>query len=55
MTEPGTEAYWARVMWQRHGVPLETFLDWSRLKRLAYIAAELAEIDNPVRLQNVSL
>jgi hypothetical protein len=41
--------WWAHVMWQRHGISIEVFLDWSKRKRLAYIASELIEDENPVR------
>lgn len=37
------------MMWQRHGVPMEEFLNWSYRKKAAYIASELVESENPVR------
>ena len=49
MTERGSEAWWARIMWQRHGVPIEDYLDWPRHKKLMYIACEQLENTDPVR------
>jgi len=49
MAERGSEPFWARVMWQRHGVPMEDYLKWDRHKKLRYIAAEQLENSNPVR------
>jgi len=55
MSEQGSEAYWAHVMWQNHNVPIEDFLDWPRRKKLAYIASEVLAVKNPARVYPVRL
>ena len=50
MSERGSEAWWARVMWQRHGIPIEEYLDWPLRKKITYIACEQLENSDPVRI-----
>ena len=52
MSERGSASYWAHVLWQRHGVPMDVYLAWPRLKQAAYIASELLEGESPVRQAN---
>ena len=53
MSEQGSESYWARVMWQRHGIAMEEYLDWPVSKKLLYIACEQLESMDPVRFYPV--
>ena len=48
-------AWWAHVLWQRHNLPIEEFLDWPWQKRLVYIASESIELENPVRLDTIRI
>ena len=36
-------------MWQRHNIPMDDFLDWPYHKKIAHIASEIQEAENPVR------
>jgi len=49
MSEQGTESYWAHVLFQRHNLRIEDFLNMPYRQRLAYIASEILESENPVR------
>ena len=53
MAEQGTEARWAHILWQKHNLPMEEFLDFPRKKKLAYIASEILENEDPVRTDSV--
>ena len=55
MSERGSENYWARVMWQRHGVPMEVFAELPVRQKLKYIACELLEEKDPVRFETMLL
>lgn len=46
---PGTETYWAHVIWQRHHLPIEKFDAMPRKQKLFYIASECVELEHPVR------
>ena len=49
MSEQGSEAYWARVLWQRHNLRIEEFLAMPYKTKIVYIACEMLENENPVR------
>lgn len=49
MAERGSEANWAHIMWQRHGVPFERFINLSYREKVAYLASEILESEKPVR------
>ena len=53
MAVRGSEDYWAHIIWQRHNLRMEEFLDMPYHMKLAYIASELTEMENPVRLDSV--
>lgn len=55
MSERGTLAYWAHVLWQRHNLPMEVFLEWPYRKQIAYIASEVLEGESPVRHDTIYL
>jgi len=49
VTSPGTDGYWASVLWQRHNLRMEDFYHMPREMQLLYIASELVEDERPVR------
>ena len=55
MSVRGTEDYWTHLLWQRHGLRVEEFLDMPHRQKLVYIASEICEMENPVRLDNLYL
>jgi len=52
MSERGSEARWAHLLWQRHNLRMEEFLEFPRDKKLAYIASEMLEQEDPARFDS---
>ena len=54
VSTPGSDGYWASVLWQRHGLRMEEFYKMPREIQLLYIASELEEDRKPVRRDTVN-
>ena len=53
--DKGSDGYWASVLWQRHNLRPEEFFNMPRKTQIFYIASEILEEKDPVRMDTTRI